>query len=51
MKNLSILGSTGSIGRNVLEIVSMFHERFSVKGLAAKNNVELIKKQIEKFNP
>ncbi len=51
MKNLSILGSTGSIGRNVLEIVSMFPERFSVKGLAAKNNVELIKKQIEKFNP
>ncbi|MBW1893286.1 MAG: 1-deoxy-D-xylulose-5-phosphate reductoisomerase [Deltaproteobacteria bacterium] len=51
MKNLSILGSTGSIGQNVLEIVSMFPERFSVKGLAAKNNVELIKKQIEKFNP
>jgi len=51
MKNLSILGSTGSIGQNVLEIVEMFPERFSVKGLAAKNNVELIKKQIEKFNP
>ena len=32
MKNLSVLGSTGSIGRNVLEIVEMFPERFSVKG-------------------
>lgn len=51
MKNLSILGSTGSIGRNVLEIVSMFPGRFSVKGLAAKNNVELIKQQIETFKP
>ena len=51
MKNLSILGSTGSIGRNVLKIVSMFPERFSVKGLAAKNNVELIKHQIDTFKP
>jgi 1-deoxy-D-xylulose-5-phosphate reductoisomerase len=51
MKNLSILGSTGSIGRNVLEVASMFPERFSVKGLAAKNNVELMKQQIEIFKP
>lgn len=51
MKNLSILGSTGSIGQNVLEIVSMFPERFSVKALAAKNNIDLIKTQIETFRP
>jgi len=51
MKHLSILGSTGSIGQNVLNIASMFPERFSVKGLAAKNNVELIKHQIDTFKP
>ena len=51
MKNLSILGSTGSIGRNVLEIVSMFPERFSVKALSAKDNIPVLADQIEKFHP
>jgi len=51
MKNLSILGSTGSIGCNVLKIVEMFPERFSVKTLAAKSNTKLLAKQIKQFNP
>ncbi len=51
MKNLSILGSTGSIGRNALEIVAMFPERFTVKALAAKNNTSLLADQVEKFGP
>jgi len=51
MKNLSILGSTGSIGRNTLEIVTMFPERFTVKALAAKNNTSLLAGQVEKFGP
>ena len=51
MKNLSILGSTGSIGCNALEIVEMFPGRFTVKALAAKNNTTLLAKQVEKFNP
>ena len=51
MKNLSILGSTGSIGRNALEIVAMFPERFSVKALAAKNNTTLLARQVERFDP
>jgi 1-deoxy-D-xylulose-5-phosphate reductoisomerase len=51
MKNLSILGSTGSIGRNALKIVEMFPERFAVKALAAKNNTELLARQIEQFEP
>jgi 1-deoxy-D-xylulose-5-phosphate reductoisomerase len=51
MKNLSILGSTGSIGCNALEIVEMFPERFAVKALAAKNNTYLLARQIERFNP
>ncbi len=51
MKNLSILGSTGSIGCNVLKIVEMFPDRFSVKALAAKNNISLLAGQIERFRP
>lgn len=51
MKNLSILGSTGSIGRNTLKIVEMFRDRFEVKALAAANNVELLARQIEMFHP
>jgi 1-deoxy-D-xylulose-5-phosphate reductoisomerase len=51
MKHLSILGSTGSIGRNTLKIIEMFPERFSVKSLAAKGNIALLAKQIEQFHP
>ena len=51
MKNLSILGSTGSIGCNVLKIVEMFPDRFAVKALAAKRNISLLARQIERFHP
>ena len=51
MKRLSILGSTGSIGRNALRIVEMFPRQFGVKALAAKSNIALLAKQIEQFGP
>ncbi len=51
MKRLSILGSTGSIGTNVLNIVAMFPQEFDVKALAAKKNVGLLARQIERFHP
>ncbi len=51
MKNLSILGSTGSIGCNTLKIAEMFRDRFEITALAAANNVELLAKQIETFRP
>lgn len=51
MKQLSILGSTGSIGTNVLNIVEMFPQHFTVKALAAKKNINLLVQQIEKFKP
>jgi 1-deoxy-D-xylulose-5-phosphate reductoisomerase len=51
MKRLSILGSTGSIGTNVLNIVEMFPQKFEVKALAAKKNVTLLARQIERFHP
>ena len=49
MKHLSILGSTGSIGCNVLNIVEKFPQEFTVDALAAKGNVALLARQIEKM--
>ncbi|MDY6792314.1 MAG: 1-deoxy-D-xylulose-5-phosphate reductoisomerase [Thermodesulfobacteriota bacterium] len=51
MKNLSILGSTGSIGRNAVKIVEQFPNRFNIKALAAKKNVALLARQIESLKP
>jgi 1-deoxy-D-xylulose-5-phosphate reductoisomerase len=50
-KAISILGSTGSIGANTLEVVRMHPERFTVVSLAAGNNIPLLKEQIEEFRP
>jgi 1-deoxy-D-xylulose-5-phosphate reductoisomerase len=50
-KNISLLGSTGSIGRNVLEVVHQFPGRFRVIGLAAGTNISLLRDQIEAFQP
>lgn len=51
LKNIAILGSTGSIGKNVLEVVRLYPGRFRVLGLAAGNNIKLLHEQIEAFNP
>ena len=51
MKNVVILGSTGSIGKNALEVLSNFTDRFSVFGLSAHTNINLLKDQIERFKP
>jgi 1-deoxy-D-xylulose-5-phosphate reductoisomerase len=51
MKRLSILGSTGSIGVNALEIVKQFPERFKVVSLSAGRNRDLLKRQILEFRP
>jgi 1-deoxy-D-xylulose-5-phosphate reductoisomerase len=51
MKRLSILGSTGSIGRNVLRIVEQFADRFSVAALAGGRNIGLLSEQIKRFRP
>jgi len=50
-KRLSILGSTGSIGRNTLEVVEQFPDIYQVEALAAGTNIELLSTQIQKFNP
>ena len=51
MKNIAILGSTGSIGTQALDIVRMYPEKFKVVGIAAKSNAELLLKQINEFKP
>jgi 1-deoxy-D-xylulose-5-phosphate reductoisomerase len=51
VKNISILGSTGSIGRSTLDVVGKFPDRFTVVGLAAGNNVELLEQQVRRFKP
>jgi 1-deoxy-D-xylulose-5-phosphate reductoisomerase len=51
MKGLSILGSTGSVGTNVLRIVDSFRERFQVVGLAGGANVERLAEQIARYRP
>ncbi|MGZ3523780.1 MAG: 1-deoxy-D-xylulose-5-phosphate reductoisomerase [Thermodesulfobacteriota bacterium] len=51
MKRLAILGSTGSIGVNTLQIVSQFPERFEVVSLSAGLNTSLLKEQVLRFRP
>ena len=50
-KGIAILGSTGSIGRQTLEVVSIFPSSLAVVALAAKDEVDLIVEQIKKFSP
>jgi 1-deoxy-D-xylulose-5-phosphate reductoisomerase len=51
MKNIAILGSTGSIGVNALKVIQSNPEEYKVIALAAGRNVELLMKQIEEFRP
>ena len=51
MKGLSILGSTGSIGTNVLRVVGAFPGRFEVVGLAAGTNAEVLAEQVARHRP
>ncbi len=51
MKTISILGSTGSIGKSVLEVISHYSEGFRVIGLTTRKNFQIIQRQIKKYNP
>lgn len=50
-KQISILGSTGSIGTQALEVVDKLQNQFEILALSAGDNVDLLKEQISKFNP
>lgn len=51
MRSLSILGSTGSVGRSTLDIVGRQPDRFRVVALGAGSNLEEMLRQIERFRP
>lgn len=50
-KNIAILGSTGSIGTQALEVVAAHPDEFQVEVLTAQNNADLLIEQAKKFNP
>jgi 1-deoxy-D-xylulose-5-phosphate reductoisomerase len=51
VKTLAILGSTGSIGRQTLDVVRALSRRFKIAALAAGNNTTLLAEQVEEFRP
>ena len=51
MKNIALLGSTGSIGQSTLAVVEKYPDRFKVVGLAAGNNIEILEQQVRRFRP
>lgn len=51
MKKISVLGSTGSIGTQTLDVIRTHKDRFKIVGLAVLRNIDELEKQIEEFNP
>lgn len=51
MKKISIIGSTGSIGTQALEVIEKLQDKFEIIALAGGHNIELLTKQAEKFKP
>ena len=50
-RRLTILGSTGSIGLQALDVVRSHRERFEIVGLCANKDAETLKEQAEEFEP
>jgi 1-deoxy-D-xylulose-5-phosphate reductoisomerase len=50
-KRIALLGSTGSIGQQTLDVVRCFPEQFQIVALAARSNVELLAQQAQEFHP
>ncbi len=50
-RRISILGSTGSIGRQALEVIEKLADKFEIVSLAGGSNIDLLNKQIAKFKP
>ncbi len=51
MKAITLLGSTGSIGTQTLDIVQQYPDQFRIVGLAARSNIDLLAQQIRQFQP
>ena len=51
MKKIAIIGSTGSIGKNTIEVIKSHPQEFSIHALAAKNNADELIAQAKEFSP
>ena len=51
MQRIAILGSTGSIGTSALDVISRFRDEFSVSALSTHSNIDLLLKQVKRFQP
>ena len=51
MRSLNILGSTGSIGTQALQVAALHPDRFTVRALTARRNKELLFEQVRTFRP
>ena len=51
MKKIALLGSTGSVGQQALDVIRFFPDKFEIVGLAGGKNLELLKRQIMEFQP
>lgn len=51
MKRIAILGSTGSVGTQTLEVIAAFPDRYAVHSLTAHSRLDLLEPQIERFRP
>ncbi len=51
MKDIILLGSTGSVGRNVLDVVRRYPERFRIRAISSNENISSLVEQAEEFHP
>ncbi len=51
MKQIAILGSTGSVGQSTLDVIRRFPDKFKVSGLSTNSNIALLSQQIKEFKP
>ena len=51
MKHITILGSTGSIGRSTLQVIRHFPDKFRIAGLSTNSNIDILYQQIKLFHP
>ncbi len=51
MKEIAVLGSTGSVGRTTIDVVRRSNGRYAIESLAANNNWKLLAKQVKEFSP
>ncbi|MBP1904152.1 1-deoxy-D-xylulose-5-phosphate reductoisomerase [Paenibacillus turicensis] len=51
MKKIAVIGSTGSVGTQTLDVVKKNPERFSIEALAAGSNINLLLEQVQQFRP